>query len=230
MNDLKIFSNPQFGEVRTIIVGDNPLFCLIDICRVLELNPSKVAQRLTEGVLSKYPLDTNGGKQEVNFVDEDGLYDIILDSRKQEARNFRKWVTCDVLPSIRKNGIYATDITIDKMLSDPDFAISLLTKLKEERASRIEAQNKVAILTHTNKTYTATEIAKELGMKSANALNKVLHDKGIQYMQNNTWIPYSKYSQMGLFEIKQEVLDNGHIIYHRRITGIGREFIHELNK
>ena len=87
MNTIKIFENEQFGKVR-IAMGENnePFFCLADVCQILDLIPSKVAQRLDKDVLSKYPLETAGGIQQANFVDEDGLYDTILDSRKPEAK------------------------------------------------------------------------------------------------------------------------------------------------
>lgn len=114
-NEIKIFNSEEFGEVRVIGSPENPLFCLADLCRVLDLIPSKVAQRLEKGVLSKYPLSTNGGIQELNFVNEDGLYDVILDSRKPEARKFRKWVTGEVLPSIRKTGGYVSDVALDRV-------------------------------------------------------------------------------------------------------------------
>lgn len=114
-NEIKIFNSEEFGEVRVIGSPENPLFCLADLCRVLDLIPSKVAQRLEKGVLSKYPLSTNGGIQELNFVNEDGLYDVILDSRKPEARKFRKWVTSEVLPSIRKTGVYVSDAALDRV-------------------------------------------------------------------------------------------------------------------
>jgi hypothetical protein len=132
------------------------------------------------------------------------------------------------LPAIRKHGIYATDKVIDDILNNPDFGIELLTKLKEERAARLVAEKKNAILMHVNKTYTMTEIAKELGLKSAIELNKLLAEKKIQYKVNETWVMYSQYSNLGYEEIKQEVLDNGKVIYHRKITQMGREFILNL--
>lgn len=132
------------------------------------------------------------------------------------------------MPAIRKHGIYATDKVIDDILNNPDFGIELLTKLKEERAARLVAEKKNAILMHVNKTYTMTEIAKELGLKSAIELNKLLAEKKIQYKVNETWVMYSQYSDLGYEEIKQEVLDNGKVIYHRRITQMGREFILNL--
>lgn len=114
--------------------------------------------------------------------------------------------------------------------SDANAVLILAQNWAEEQNRRIEAEKTVAILTHIQKTYTITEIAKELGLKSAITLNIILKEKGIQFKQNDTWVPYSKYSNLGWFDIKQEVLDSGRIIYHRRITGIGRENILKLLK
>lgn len=141
-----VFSNPQFGSVRTAGNSDYPLFCLADICRVLELSPSKVAQRLQDDVLSKYPiLDALNREQLANFVNEDGLYDVILDSRKPEAKAFRKWITSEVLPSIRRNGAYMTDAAIESIIADPESGIRLLMALKDERRMRRIAEEKAAV-------------------------------------------------------------------------------------
>ena len=156
------------------------------------------------------------------------MYRLITHSKLPSAEKFERWVFDEVLPSIRENGIYATDNVIDKILNNPDFGIELLTKLKEERAARVAAERENAILTHVNKTYTMTEIAKELNLKSAVELNKVLADKHIQYKVNGTWVLYSDYSNLGYEDIKQEVLDNGKVIYHRKITQMGRKFILNL--
>lgn len=108
MNDLQIFSNSEFGEIRTITKDDEALFCLGDLCRILELTAKGVKQRLTDEVISNYPIpDSLGRIQNTIFVNEDGLYDVILDSRKENARKFRKWVTSEVLPAIRKTGGYS---------------------------------------------------------------------------------------------------------------------------
>lgn len=226
----QIFKNESFGEVRVAGTSDKPLFCLADVCKVLELgNPSQVKTRLCGEVITNEVIpDSLGRQQEMIFINEDGLYDVILDSRKPQAKTFRKWVTSEILPSIRKHGIYATDNVIDQILNNPDFGIELLTKLKEERSARIEAEKQVAVLTHVNKTYTCTEVAKELGLKSAIELNNRLKELGVQYKVNQTWVPYTKYATLGWFDIKQEVADNGHIIYHRKITGIGRQGIINL--
>lgn len=226
MMEVKIFNNTEFGEIRTVIKDNEPMFCLADVCKALELTNSRVvADRLEEDERCKLNLPRQG---ETWFITESGLYAVILRSDKPNAKQFRKWVTSEVLPSIRKHGIYATDNVIDNILNNPDFGIELLTKLKEERAARVEAERKNAILMHVNKTYTVTEIAKELGLKSAVQLNKMLAEKKIQYYINGTWVMYSKYSNLGYEEIKQEVLDTGRVIYHRRITQLGREFILDL--
>ena len=121
-----------------------------------------------------------------------------------------------------------TDDVLEQSLKDPDFVIGLLTALRDEKKTRLEAQKTVNILTHVNKTYTATEIAKELGFKSAVALNRDLAEKRIQFQQNGTWVLFSKYADKGYVEIKQDVLDNGKVIYHRRFTQIGREWLVKL--
>lgn len=167
----------------------------------------------------------SGQNRQMYVINESGLYSLIFGSKLESAQKFKHWVTSEILPSIRKNGIYATDKVIDDILNNPDFGIELLTKLKEERAARVEAEKTNAILMHVNKTYTMTEIAKEIGLKSAVELNKILSEKKIQYKVNGTWVMYSDYSNCGYEEIKQEVLDSGHVIYHRKITQLGRKFI-----
>ena len=226
MNELSVFKNEEFGEIRTVIIENEPMFCLSDVCKALGLTqPSKVKERLNEKGVSSIPTLTAGGEQKLLYINESNLYKTIFQSRKESAERFTGWVTSEVLPCIRKNGIYATDNVIDNILNNPDFGIELLTKLKEERAARIEAEKTNAILMHVNKTYTMTEIAKEIGLKSANELNKILAEKKIQYKANGTWVMYSDYSDLGYESIKQEALDNGHVIYHRRITQLGRKFI-----
>ena len=163
-----------------------------------------------------------------DFIPENIFYRLAMKAKNEVAEKFQAKVADEIIPSIRKHGLYATDNVIDQILDNPDFGIELLTKLKEERAARVEAERKNAILMHVNKTYTMTEIAKEIGMKSAIQLNKLLAEKKIQYQVNGTWVFYSQYSDLGYEEIKQEILDSGKVIYHRRITQMGREFILKL--
>lgn len=158
------------------------------------------------------------------LINESGLYSLVLSSKLPGAKKFKRWVTSDVLPSIRKHGMYATD----ELLDNPDLLIAAATKLKEERAARLKAEKQRDKLVHQNKLYTTSEIAKELGLSSATKLNNLLSEKKIQYKQNKTWLLYSKYSELGLVSIKQDVLDNGKIIYDRKWTGKGRDFILNL--
>lgn len=116
------------------------------------------------------------------------------------------------------------ELTKPKELSRKE--ILLLALEAEERAEK--AERTVNILMHVNKTFTATELGKEIGFKSANELNQKLHDLKIQFKQNDTWVLYSKYANLGYVEIKQEVLDNGKVVYHRRFTQLGREFLLKL--
>lgn len=230
MNKPEVFKNAELGSVRVVMVNETPYFVGKDVAEILGYKDTSDAIKRhvdDEDKLTRCFTDS-GQSREMYIVNESGLYSLILSSKLPSAKRFKKWVTSEVLPSIHKHGIYATDNVIDNILNNPDFGIELLTKLKEERAARVEAERKNAVLMHVNKTYTATEIAKELGLKSAMKLNKILADKKIQYQVNGTWVMFSQYSNLGYEEIKQEVLDSGKVIYHRRITQMGREFILEL--
>lgn len=226
MNELKVF-NFKESQVRTVLISGEPWLVAKDVCDVLGmLNTTTAVSRLDDDEVAKFNLGGLSG--ETNVINESGLFSLILGSRKKEAKEFKKWVTSEVLPSIRKNGIYATEVTVEKMLSDPDFAIELLTTLKEERAKRLEVEKTNTILMHVTKNYTATEIAKELGFKSATELNKILSQMKVQYKQNETWVLYSKYADRGYTDIKQQVLDSGKVVYDRKWTQLGRKFLLEL--
>ena len=229
MNELKVLSEQEVlgKQFRVYGTAEEPLLLAKDVAEWIEYDTSSVNKMITnvdddEKVRKNVP--TLGGIQESWFLTENGLYEVLMQSRKPIAKQFKKEVK-EILKTIRKHGIYATDNVIDNILNNPDFGIELLTKLKEERAARVEAERKNAILMHVNKTYTITEIAKELGLKSAIQLNRILVEKKIQYQVNGTWVMFSQYSNCGYEEIKQEVLDSGKVIYHRRITQMGREFI-----
>ncbi|MDU6304699.1 MAG: phage antirepressor KilAC domain-containing protein [Serratia marcescens] len=159
-----------------------------------------------------------------DYIPESLFYLLGMKANNEIAKKFQTWLAVDVLPSVRKHGMYATD----ELLDNPDLLIAAATKLKEERAARLEAEKQRDKLLHQNKLYTTSEIAKELGLSSATKLNNLLSEKKIQYKQNKTWLLYSKYSELGLVSIKQDVLDNGKIIYDRKWTGKGRDFILNL--
>ena len=227
---LTVFNNEEFGEIRTVIIDNKPWFVGKDVAVSLGYKDTSDALKkhvADEDKLTRCFADS-GQNRQMYIINESGLYSLIFGSKLESAKRFKHWVTSEVLPEIRKNGIYATDNVIDNILNNPDFGIELLTRLKEERSARVEAERTNSILMHVNKTYTMTEIAKEIGLKSAVELNKILSDKKIQYKVNGTWVMYSDYSNCGYEEIKQDVLDNGRVIYHRRITQLGRKFILNL--
>ena len=227
---LTVFNNEEFGEIRTIIIDNKPWFVGKDVAVSLGYKDTSDALKkhvADEDKLTRCFADS-GQNRQMYIINESGLYALIFGSKLESAKRFKHWVTSEVLPCIRKNGIYATDNVIDNILNNPDFGIELLTRLKEERSARVEAERTNSILMHVNKTYTMTEIAKEIGLKSAVELNKILSDKKIQYKVNGTWVMYSDYSNCGYEEIKQDVLDSGRVIYHRKITQLGRKFILNL--
>lgn len=226
MNDIQIFKNEQFGEIRWVKYNNKDYAVAGDVAKALGYAiPSKAVNTHCKGV-SKMEVPTNGGLQEVLIIPEGDIYRLVSRSQLPTAEKFEAWVFDEVLPSIRKHGMYATD----ELLDNPDLLIAAATKLKEERAARLEAEKQRDKLIHQNKLYTTSEIAKELGLSSATKLNNLLAEKKIQYKQNKTWLLYSKYSESALVSIKQDVLDNGHIIYDRKWTGKGRDFILNLFK
>ena len=220
MNKIRVFQNAQFGNVRVAMNESNePMFCLADLCQVLDLTPSKVAQRLDKDVLSKYPVETIGGIQQANFVNEDGLYDAILDSRKPEAKQFRKWITSEVLPAIRKYGAYMTGETLAKMLQNPDNLIELLTALKSEQernaalsiqneanTRNIEAMKPKAVYYDNilqSSTLIQTDIiAARLGI-SAIKLNRTLCELGVQFKRGDVYVLRSDLRNNGFVGYKE---------------------------
>ena len=208
-NNIQIFNNEELGTIRIMGTPDAPLFCLGDVCKMLGLRQGNVRERLEKGVVSTEPLLTSGGIQMVNFVTEDGLYDVILDSRKPEAKRFRKWVTSEVLPTIRKHGAYMTKDALERAIAEPDFLIQLATTLKEEKAKRLEAEQQceaqkqiigemekkvsyLDLILSSTSTVTITQIAQDYGM-SGQKMNKLLHGLHIQYKVGDQWILYAEY-------------------------------------
>lgn len=229
MNDIQIFNNEQFGQVRVITKDGEPWFVGKDIAEVLGYSNSRDALITHVDEEDRNTVAISDGKRgnpNQTIINESGLYSLILGSKLPSAKKFKKWVTSDVLPSIRKHGMYATD----ELINNPDLLIAAATKIKEERQARLEAEKQRDKLIHQNKLYTTSEIAKELGLKSATKLNGLLAEKKIQYKQNKTWLLYSKYADCGYVSIKQDILDNGHIIYDRKWSGKGRDFILNLFK
>ena len=132
-NELHIFKYEE-KEVRTVMRDNEPWWVLKDVCDVLGIGNSRdVTTRLDNDEKGVDSIDTPGGKQEMTIITESGLYNVILRSDKPEAKNFKRWITHEVLPAIRKHGAYMTPDTLDRMISSPEFGIKLLTALKDEQ-------------------------------------------------------------------------------------------------
>lgn len=248
MQAIQIFNNPSFGNVRVAGTEVNPLFCLADVCKALDLQPSAVMRRLDDGVISNNPITDNLGRQQIaNFVNEDGLYNVILDSRKPEAKQFRKWITSEVLPTIRKHGAYMADNIIEKTLSDPDYLIKLATSLKQERQQRIEAERKVAAaqpaVTFTQAVSGSAsscligELAKLINQNGypigERRLFKWLRENGYLGTKGERYnIPNQRYIEQGLFELKKGTRSGNNGVMHTTITSkvTGKGQVYFVNK
>lgn len=253
-SDIQIFNNPQFGEIRTAGTAENPIFCLVDVCKVLDLDPSQVARRLDSSVFTKHPADTGFGIKEINFVNEDGLYDVILDSRKAEAKAFRKWVTSEVLPTIRKSGSYSTAVAALPDFTNPAEAARAwaeqyeLKQIEAKRADEAEAQ--VLMLTNeiekmepkvsyydtilaSKKTVTTTQVAQDYGL-SAKRFNKILEELRIQRKVNGQWILYAPYLRQGYVHSKPFDITRSDgradVVMNTEWTQKGRLFLYERLK
>lgn len=205
---VQIFNHPEFGGVRVVGDYDNPRFCLADVCRILELDASAVMRRLDDGVISSHPItDSLGRMQNANFVNEDGLYDVILDSRKPCAKKFRKWLTSEVIPSIRKTGSYSLNVKTPTPVAD---IISDLGAVAENIQSLFAVKRGIALsqaidlvstyknfdlselkrllppATHETGYLNATKIADKLGIKMRQ-VNPLLEKTGLQVREGKSW-------------------------------------------
>ncbi|PEM58649.1 BRO family protein [Bacillus toyonensis] len=144
MNQLQVFNNEEFGQVRTMVQGEDVWFVAKDVCDVLEIKNHRTSiSILDEDEKGVHSMDTLGGIQQLQTINESGLYSLVLRSRKPQAKAFKKWVTSEVLPSIRKHGAYMTDQALEQAVTNPDFMIGLLTKLKEEKEKLAAAQQQI---------------------------------------------------------------------------------------
>ncbi|MFK4380189.1 anti-repressor protein [Bacillus sp. RC218] len=144
MNQLQVFNNEEFGQVRTVTQGEDVWFVAKDVSDVLEYRDThNMVRFLDEDEKDTHQVSTPGGSQMMKVINESGLYSAILKSKKPQAKAFKKWVTSEVLPSIRKHGAYMTDQVLEQAVTNPDFAIGLLTKLKEEKEKLAAAQQQI---------------------------------------------------------------------------------------
>ncbi|MDO5559382.1 MAG: phage antirepressor [Oscillospiraceae bacterium] len=235
--DIKIFESQDFGQIRTVEVNGEPYFVGKDVATVLGYsNPSKAINDHvdSEDITTNDSLVVNGMRMLV--INESGLYSLILSSKLPTAKQFKRWVTAEVIPSIRKHGAYMTPEVIEQTLTSPDFIIKLATELKAEQTKVKSLQPKAeycdAVL-NTPDLIPTTVIAKDYG-KSAIWLNNYLWEKSVQYKQGGTWVLYQKYANKGLTSTKTTLYtgDDGtqHSKIHTYWTAKGREFIYSLLK
>ena len=227
MNKLQIF-NYNNNAVRTIEKDGEPWFVLKDVCNVLSIgNAADVYNRLDADEKGVGQIDTLGGRQNVNIVNESGLYNVILRSDKPEAKPFRKWITAEVLPAIRQTGAYMTPQTIEQILTNPDTIISLATQIKELQAKVAESKPKVEYfdtLVDRNLLTNFRDTAKELHVAPKAFINFLL-DKGYIYRDNKSRLrPYQAHVEKGLFEVKEFASEfNNKAGIQTLITPKGRE-------
>ena len=223
MSEMQIFEKAEFGKVRVVEYEGQPWFVAKDVCECLGLDTSNLSKMLDEDEKGTYTVRTPGGKQEMSIVSEPGLYSLVLRSRKPEAKAFKRWVTHDVIPSIRKRGLYATPQTVEAMLADPDTAIKLLTSLKEERAKSAALAAKIE--QDAPKVLFADSVSASRSSILIGDLAKILAQNGVKMGQNRLFVylrekgfliqsgsrkntPTQRSIEMGLFEVKEYLVHN----------------------
>lgn len=236
MNELQIFNNDEFGQVRIVEIDGEPWFVAADVCRVLEIgNPSQALTRLDDDEKGIISINTRGGEQPMCVVNESGLYALVLKSRKPDAKRFRKWLTSEVVPSIRKNGIYLNpNAPIDprflrKMadeLEARDKQIAALTARVDELQPKADYAESIL---RCQDAVPITLIAKDYGYGAA-SFNELLHTFRIQFKTGGTWALYQPYAKMGYAVTTPEILKNGLTVTHMRWTQKGRMFLYNVLK
>ncbi|XRJ98148.1 phage antirepressor [Latilactobacillus sakei] len=207
MNDLQLF-NFNGNQVRTVLIENEPYFVGKDVADILgyERSDNAIRNRVdTEDKLTHH-ISASGQRRNMYIINESGLYSLILSSKLPAAKEFKRWVTKEVLPSIRKNGAYLTAEKAEEILLNPDTIITLAQQVKNERRGRLIAEQRVNELTPKATYYdtvlanealvSITVIAKDYGMSGAK-MNMLLHDLKVQYKQGKTWLLYAKYQRNG---------------------------------
>ena len=254
-NEIQVW-NYESSEIRTVQVNGEPWFVLADVCKVLELSsPHKVADRLENDERNQIPVtDSLGRYQNTAIINESGLYTVILRSDKPQAKPFRKWVTSEVLPSIRKHGAYMTDQALEKALTNPDFLIELATQLKAEQEQRrrlettVAAQNK-QMEQDKPKVLFADSVAASRSSILIGELAKLIKQNGVdmgqkrlfQWMRENGYLikrcgseynlPTQRSMERGLMEIKEtSVIHYGYTTISKtpKVTGKGQVYFINL--
>ncbi|GAB3062063.1 phage antirepressor KilAC domain-containing protein [Salinicoccus sesuvii] len=207
MNELKIFDFEN-QNVRTVVVENVPYFVGKDVADVLGYTrpDNAIRKHVDDEDKLMHQISASGQNRNMTLINESGLYSLIFSSKLDSAKRFKRWVTSEVLPDIRKHGMHATPHTVESMLSDPDTAIQLLENYKQEKHQRLIAEQRLKelepkatyydIILKNKSLITMTSIAKDYGM-SSQAMNKLLNELGVQYKQSNQWFLYAKYQDKG---------------------------------
>lgn len=236
MNKPQLF-NFEGNEVRINIIENEPYFVGKDVAEVLgHKNGSRdVNRHVEEEDKLKYRIGTAGQMREQTIINESGLYALIFGSKFESAKRFKRWVTSEVLPAIRKHGAYATPRTIN----NPDIMIKALEQLKTEREQRLIAEQQVNelkpkatyydLVLQNKSLLSVSKIAKDYG-KSAIWLNNKLHELGIQFKQGDTWLLYQKHADKGYTQSTPHVIDDEKSRMLTKWIQKGRLFIYELLK
>ena len=235
-NNLQTFVYNSIS-IRTVRINGQTWFVLKDVCGALGISNHKMAaQRLDEDEVSQTDLiDSLGRKQLVHIVNESGLYNVILRSDKPEAKPFRKWVTSEVLPSVRTTGVYMTGNAADRILQDPDFIIQLATQVKERNAQLAAAKEKIALdapkveyfdrAVERGDNLSFRDTAKVLGVSQSTFINFLGINHYIYRDQKGRLRPYSQYEQNGLFTVKEfEKETSGYSSVQPLVTFKGRNY------
>ena len=223
MNEITVFNNTEFGSVRTIEVGGEPYFVGKDVTDILGYSNARDAliNHVDEDDKNTVAIyDGNKGNPNQTIINESGLYSLIMSSKLPKAKEFKRWVTAEVLPTIRKHGAYMTDETLHRALTEPDFLIQLATQLKEAKEQNKALEVKVSSLTvdkqimqpkadyfdelvDRNLLTGIRETAKELQVKPKVFVNFLLEKKYLYRDNKGKLMPYAKHVETGLFELKE---------------------------
>lgn len=250
MNELKIFENPDFGIVRTVTINGEPWLVGKDVAEALGYsNPRKaISDHVDAEDRGVTKCDTLGGPQEMTIINESGLYALVLSSKLPTARRYKHWVTSEVLPSIRKHGLYATAETAERLLSDPDFVIRLFTEIKAEKEMRQQLEAEAAA--NAPKVLFADSVEASKTSILVFDLAKLIRQNGVDiggkrlfaWMRDNGYLvrrkgadynmPTQKAMELGLFEVKETAITHadGHISVNRTSKVTGRGQVYFINK
>lgn len=248
MKELQIFKNNEFGEIRVLDINGEPWFIGKDVAEVLGYkNGSRdINRHVGEDDRQKYQNGTLESNRGLTIINESGLYSLILSSKMPSAKKFKKWVTSEVLPTIRKHGMYATE----ELLANPDLLIRVAQELKieKEKRERLQLENKIKDqqiaelkpkadytdkILNSKSLVTISQVAKDYGL-SGKALNEKLHDLRIQYKQSGQWLLYAKYQDKGYTHSEttdlRQVNGIDKVIMRTKWTQKGRLFLYSKLK